>query len=116
MKPANSPIISTSQSLNQASSSRAAAFAMTEIKYKNHYLELIFQFQVLGGCCNQLRRCTPSEHPSQSPSNCYTDIQFNKALELQNSVSMSTVSMVIKHSCCCCFILSLFSLSVLIRL
>lgn len=49
MKPANSPVISTSRSLNQALSLRTAAFVMTAIKYKNHSLKLIFQFQVLGG-------------------------------------------------------------------
>lgn len=44
MKAANSPVISTSRSLNQALSSRTAAFVMTAIKYKKHSLKLIFQF------------------------------------------------------------------------
>lgn len=48
MKPANSPVISTSWSLNQALSSRAAAFVTTAMKHKNPSLKLIFQFQVPG--------------------------------------------------------------------
>lgn len=46
MKLANFPFISTLRSLNQALSSRAAAFVMTAIKYKNPALNLILQFGV----------------------------------------------------------------------
>lgn len=48
MKLANFPVISTSRSLNQAVSSRGAAFVMTAIKYKNLALNFILQFGVSG--------------------------------------------------------------------
>lgn len=69
MKPANSPVIRTSRSLNQSLLSRAAAFVMTALKYENHSLKLIFQFQ-LSGDVSILDAANPntytSEHPSQS--------------------------------------------------
>lgn len=69
MKPANSPVIRTSRSLNQSLLSRAAAFVMTALKYENHSLKLIFQFQ-LSGDVTILDAANPntytSEHPSQS--------------------------------------------------